>query len=306
MRRSVCVILLALVAAACNNATDATPQGLRSVSYPINIVASNGTVAIPRKPSKIVSLSPTATEILFAIGAGPQVAAVDDQSNFPSNAPKTKLSGFEPNVEAIASYQPDLVIFANDVKQLGSSLTKLAIPALLQPAAATLDDTYAQILQLGEATGRSSEAYQLTQKMKHDIASIVASAPTFTSQPRYYHELDSTYFSATSSTFIGKVYSLLHLSNIADPADKQSSGYPQLSPEYIVQADPDLIFLADTKCCSQSATTVAKRPGWSGITAVKKDAVVALDDDIASRWGPRIVDFLRTVSAALSALEKAA
>jgi cobalamin transport system substrate-binding protein len=177
---------------------------------------------------------------------------------------------------------------------------------LLLPAATGLDDSYAEIRQLGEATGHAGEATALSARMKSDIAEIAAAAPKFTSQPRYYHELDSTYFSATSKTFIGKVYAILHLQNIADPADKQSSGYPQLSPEYIVQADPDLIFLADIKCCGQSETTVAKRPGWSRITAVKNDSVIELDDDIASRWGPRIVDFLRTVAAALKGLEKAA
>jgi cobalamin transport system substrate-binding protein len=306
VRKTLGITLLALVAAACS---DATPQVIpvsRSVTYPLEIAAPNGPVEIPRQPLRIVSLSPTATEILFAIGAGPQVVAVDDQSNYPAIVPKTKLSGFEPNVEAIAKYAPDLVVFANDVKQLAKSLTTLKIPALLQPAATSLDDTYEQIAQLGNATDHPNEADKLTARMKKDIALIAAEAPTFTPQPRYYHELDSTYFSVTSSTFIGKVYALLHLRNIADAADKQSSGYPQLSPEYIVQTDPDLIFLADTKCCAQSATTVEKRPGWSGITAVKNDAVIALDDDIASRWGPRVVDFLRTVAAALSALEKAA
>jgi cobalamin transport system substrate-binding protein len=306
VRRTVCIILLALTAAACNDKAPEVIPVSRSVTYPLEIAAPNGPVEIPRQPLRIVSLSPTATEILFAIGAGPQVLAVDDQSNYPANAPKTKLSGFEPNVEAIAKYSPDLVVFANDVKQLAKGLAALKIPALLQPAATSLDDTYEQIAQLGDATDHPNEADKLTAKMKKDIALIAADAPTFTSQPTFYHELDSTYFSATSSTFIGKVYALLHLRNIADPADKQSSGYPQLSPEYIVQSDPDLIFLADTKCCAQSATTVAKRPGWDKIRAVKNDGVVALDDDIASRWGPRVVDFLRTVAAALKGLDKAA
>jgi cobalamin transport system substrate-binding protein len=306
VRRTVCIILLAVIGAACNNAADVAPQASGSVTYPVTISAANGSVTIPKKPLRIVSLSATATEILFAIGAGSQVVAVDDQSNYPAEAPKTKLSGYEPNIEAIASYTPDLVVFSEDVKQLASSLEKLKIPALLLPAATGLDDSYAEIRQLGEATGHAGEATALSARMKSDIAEIAAAAPKFTSQPRYYHELDSTYFSATSKTFIGKVYAILHLQNIADPADKQSSGYPQLSPEYIVQADPDLIFLADIKCCGQSETTVAKRPGWSRITAVKNDSVIELDDDIASRWGPRIVDFLRTVAAALKGLEKAA
>ena len=116
----------------------------------------------------------------------------------------------------------------------------------------------------------------------------------------YYHELDPTYFSATSKTFIGQVYSLLGLKNIADPADADGSGYPQLSAEAIIAANPDMVFLADTKCCQQTAQTVAARPGWNVITAVKDGGVVPLDDDIASRWGPRIVDYLRSVAAAVN------
>ncbi|HJT37726.1 MAG TPA: ABC transporter substrate-binding protein [Actinomycetota bacterium] len=261
---------------------------------------------IASKPSAIVSLSPTATEMLFAIGAGAQVKAVDDQSNYPPQAPKTKLSGFQPNVEAIASYQPDLVVISGDVPGLSSSLTKLSIPVLVEPAAKTLDDTYAQIMQLGQATGNVKNADDLVASMKSRINAIVASLPKFASPPTYYHELDNTYFTATSKTFIGSVYGLLGLKNIADPADKKASGYPQLSAEYIIQANPQIIFLADTKCCGQSAETVAKRPGWNQIAAVRDGHVIALDDDVASRWGPRIVDFLQTVANALKELKQAA
>jgi iron complex transport system substrate-binding protein len=306
VRKTLCIVALAVVAAACSNTATTTPKAAPSASFPVSIAAANGSITIPKRPARIVSLSPTSTEILFAIGAGSQVVAVDDQSNYPANAPKTKLSGFEPNIEAIASYTPDLVVFSTDVKQLGASLVKLKIPAIQHDAANTLDDTYTQIKQLGAATGHPGEAARLTARMKKDIRDIVAGAPTFSGQLTYYHELDSQFFSTTSKTFIGTIYSLLNLRNIADPADKPDNHYPQLSPEAIIQADPDLIFLADTKCCSQSATTVGKRPGWDKITAVKSGDVIALDDDIASRWGPRVVDFLRTVADALRKLKKAA
>ncbi|MGH9283698.1 MAG: ABC transporter substrate-binding protein, partial [Acidimicrobiales bacterium] len=115
-----------------------------------------------------------------------------------------------------------------------------------------------------------------------------------------------SYFSATSKTFIGSVYALLGLENIADAADAEGGGYPQLSAEYIVQADPDFIFLADTRCCQQSAASVAGRDGWGGIAAVRTGSVVALDDDVASRWGPRVVDFLEAVAASITEAEKAA
>ena len=113
-----------------------------------------------------------------------------------------------------------------------------------------------------------------------------------------FHELSPDLYSATSSTFIGQVYKIFGFRNIADAADRTGNGYPQLSNEYVLAANPDLIFLSDSKCCGQSAKTVAARPGWSNLAAVKRRGVIAVNDDIASRWGPRVVDFVRIVAAA--------
>ena len=257
--------------------------------------------AAAREPTRIVSLSPTATEMLFAIGAGDQLVAVDSNSNYPAEAPKTELSAYQPNIEAIAGYKPDLVVYSDDPGELQAGLDKLSIPALKQPAATRLEDTYAQLDQLGKATGHVDEAGQLATTMRAEIAKIAAAKPE---RPlTYYHELDKNLYSATSKTFIGQLYDQLGMKNIADAADKQASGYPQLSAEYVIKADPDLIFLADTKCCDQSARTVAARDGWDQLTAVKSGGVVELDDDVASRWGPRVVDFLKVVAAKVQALE---
>jgi iron complex transport system substrate-binding protein len=259
-----------------------------------------------QRPSKIVSLSPTATEMLFAIGAGAQVIAVDDQSNYPPEAPKTSLSGYKPNVEAIAGFKPDLVVISDGAGELRSSLENLRLEVFSAPAARTIDDTYRQLGELGDLTGHRDEADQVVSTMKKRLAEVVGALPASAKGASYYHELDPTYFTATSKTFIGEVYSMLGLHNIADPADVDASGYPQLSAEFIVQADPDLIFLADTKCCAQSPDTVKARDGWSQLKAVRTGNVVALDDDIASRWGPRIVDFVELVAARLVNVEKAA
>lgn len=251
-------------------------------------------------PQAIVSISPTATEMLFAIGAGKQVKAVDDQSSYPADAPKTTLSGFTPNVEAIVGYDPDLVVLSNDTGEVVAGLKAAGVDTLLLPAAKTLEESYAQITQLGEATGHEDEAADLVEEMEDDIEELVSSLPERAKALTYYHELDPTFFSATSQTFIGEVYRLAGLENIADPADSDKSGYPQLSPEFILEKNPDLIFLADTKCCQQSQETVAARPGWKEITAVREGRVVQLDDDIASRWGPRVVDLLQTVVKAVA------
>ncbi len=91
--------------------------------------------------------------------------------------------------------------------------------------------------------------------------------------------------------------------NIADAVDEEGSGYPQLSAEYILQSDPDFVFLADTKCCAEDAATVAARPGWEELTAVREGRVVQLDDDVASRWGPRLVELVEAIAAALTSWE---
>ena len=132
--------------------------------------------------------------------------------------------------------------------------------------------------------------------MRAHLAAIVAGVPTTRRHLRVYHELDPTYYSATSSTFIGSVYKLFGFRDIADAAGSAGGGYPQLSGEYIIAKDPQIVVLADTKCCGQSYTSVAGRPGWSSIAAVQHHRVVAANDDVASRWGPRIVQFARTVA----------
>jgi iron complex transport system substrate-binding protein len=271
-------------------------------AFPITIVASNGKVTVKAKPRRIVSLSPTATESLFAIGAGKQVVAVDDRSDFPKAAPRTALSGFTPNVEAIAGYRPDLVVVAYDPKGLSGALGRLGITVVHHDGARTFAGAYQQIRQLGRVTGHEPEAKRLVSRMQSRIAAIVK-ARTPGRRLSVYHELDPDLYSATSKTFVGKVYSALGLRNIADAADSVGTGYPQLSSEYVVAESPDVIVLADTICCGQRPATVAARPGWSRISAVRTGSIVRMDDSIASRWGPRLVNFFRALSSALQRLE---
>lgn len=292
-------LLLVLSACARSAAPAASPSPAPASSSAAAFPVTVGGVTFASAPSRIVSLSPTATEMLFAIGAGPQVVAVDDQSDYPPEAPVTKLSGFQPNVEAIAGYAPDLVVVAYDPGGLVKSLKGLSIPTLVQPAASKLRDSYDQIVQLGRATGHVTEATTVVQRMRAQIAAIVASVPAPSRALSIYHELDDTYYSATSRTFVGKVYQAFGLENIADGAPAKAGDYPQLSSEYIVSANPDVIVLADTKCCGQSAATVRQRAGWSSIAAVRSGDIVSADDDVVSRWGPRIVEFYRLVARAV-------
>ena len=293
---TVAVIPLVFALGCGSSSTASTPPS-PAAGYPLTVQASNGKVHIAARPTAIVSLSPTVTEMLYAIGAGSQVKAVDRFSDYPRGTPITTLDGNSPNVEAIASYQPDLVVVSQDSPGLDSGLRALGIPVLSDPAVTDLAQEYRQFVQLGEATGHWSQAATEVASIKSSIARIVAATPK-SHAGTYYYELDQTYYSVTSSTFIGQVLGLLGLKSIADSAQgaAASGGYPQLSGEYIVRANPDYIFLADTICCSQSASTVTARPGWSTMSVVKDDRILGLNDDIASRWGPRIVDLLDQVS----------
>ncbi len=299
---ALCVLALGVTGASGGSSASAQAQ---PKPFPVTITTPSGKVTIPRKPRRIVSLSPTATETLFAIGAGRQVIAVDNQSDYPKNAPKTTLSGFTPNVEAIAGYRPDLVVISFDTKGLARSLRRLKIKVVHHDGAKTLKGAYTQIRQLGLVTGNAEQATQLVKRMRARIDRIVETSKSRARGLSVYHELDPGLFSASSNTFIGKAYALLGLENIADEADSPATGgYPQLSAEYVVAADPDVIVLADTVCCGETPSTVAARPGWDRISAVRTGSIVRMDDSIASRWGPRLVNFFRAMSSALARLRQ--
>jgi iron complex transport system substrate-binding protein len=299
LRRGLPVALatLGLVLAAASNSAAST-------RFPLHVSAANGTVTLASLPTRIVSLSPSATDDLFAVGAGGQVVAVDSDSTYPAKAPHTRLSAYSPNAEAIAKYHPDLVIIGFDEDHIEAQLATLHIPVLLEPAAANLAGVYAEIDQIATVTGHGATGNRVVAGMRRQIASIVASVKRPASPLSVYIELEQDFYSATSHTFMGQVLGLLGLRNIADKAAKGSNQYPQLSDEYIVASDPSVIVLADTVCCGQSRKTVSARAGWSAIAAVRDGAIVPVNDSIASEWGPRIVIYLRQVATAVNALEK--
>src|SRR5581483_8511020 len=224
-----------------------------------------------------------------------QVIAVDEDSDYPKGVPKTNLSGFTPNVEAIASYNPDLVVISND-GGLSSALGKLGITTLYEPAPDTVAQAYDEIRQIGAATRHAAAATKVVRGMEQSLTSLIRSVPKARRHLKVFHELSPDYYSATSSTFIGRIYKLFGFNNIADAADTSHTGYPQLSAEYIVSANPDIVVLADSVCCGQTAAKVAARPGWSGVAAVRNHRVITVDDSVASRWGPRIVQFARAIA----------
>ena len=280
--------------------TEGTLEGPATVdeAFPVTISSEGGTWTLETQPLRIVSLSPTATEILFAIGAGPQVVAVDNWSTYPPEAPTTDLSGFDPNIEAITAYEPDLVVISNDANELVGGLTALDIPVLISPSPFDIEGGYASVETLGLATGNAGGAAEVSETMRSEIAAALADAPVV--PIRIYHELDDTHFSVSSNSFLGAVYAALGAENIADPADADGYGYPQLTEEYIIEADPELIIITDL--LAYGAEDVAARPGWETISAVRNGNILVVNADIASRWGPRLPQFVTAIVEALAAI----
>ena len=307
------IVALAFVAAACGSddaesiSTDAPSETeAPAEAEPVSTEASPDTspegAEEPGVPERVLSLSPTHTEIMFAIGAGDLLVAVDQFSNFPAEALDlpNELSGFEPNIEEIAAFEPDLVLIGGDFNGIGDQLAELGIASWDGPAASTIDDTYAQIEQLGAVTGRIGEAAELVSSMQARVDAAIASVPAADPSLSVYHEVDNTFYSADSTSFIGEVYASFGLENIADRAEGDNFGCPQLNVESIISANPDVIFVPCGNFCTTTADEVAARPGWDAIAAVQNGNIVEADEDIASRWGPRIVEYYEAVAAVVA------
>jgi len=278
----------------------------------VPFIGGPGAGAASSPPRCIVSLSPTATETLYAIGAGPQVQAVDSDSNFPtSGLPTKRVNALNPSVESVLgicttstahpSSKPDLVIVAYDANSIVEKLTALGVKVVSQNAPTSVAGALSEIRQLGTLTGHAVAANKLATSLHTTIRRDIASVPSHpTKKLTAYYELDPTYYSLTSDTFVGSLLKALGVINIADAdATSADAGYPQLSSEYIASADPKLIFLADTVCCKVNAATVAARAGFASVSAVVTGHVVNLNDDVASRWGPRLATLMNQFTAAV-------
>jgi iron complex transport system substrate-binding protein len=297
---AVTVAGLALAACGSGGKAAAGSFGATGGAFPVTVQTSSGKVVVSRRPSRIVSLSATATEMLFSVGAGSQVVAVDEYSTTPAKAPHTHLNAMQVSAEGLQVYKPDLVLLApggdpNLVTQLGA----LHVPALVEPPANDLADTWSQYRQIGLATGHPSQAASEVSILQSQIASAVRSAGHRGRGKTYYIEFSSDLYSATSKTFDGALFNLLGMRNIADSASGGGDGYPQLSAEFLVKTDPAYVFLADDVCCGQSAATFATRPGFATLSAVKAKHVYVINDSVASEWGPNIVEFVHEVVNAL-------
>lgn len=313
-RLGVAVVLVGLVAAsACgggdskperdtNFTDDPTPIAVSTIpAFPATIQRSDGkALTVTKPPTRIVSLSPGATEILYAIGAESALVAVDKQADYPDAAKNfaQKVDAYEPNVETITGLAPDLVIVATDSNGIVGKLDALKIPVLFEDidtSIKTVDDVFGQIRIIGQVTGRADQAVDLINSLSARVQVIkdALNGTTIADNPSIYHELDSTYYTASSSSFIGNLYSILRVRNIA--GDGRGAPFPQLTQETIIAANPQVIILADEEF-GVSVDSVKARPGWDVIDAVKNNRIYGVDPDIISRPGPRIVEALEELA----------
>ena len=246
------------------------------------------TVTLNEPPRAIASLSAGHTEMLYAMGAGDQVKAVDNTSDCPDAVGALPhVDAFTPSLEAITDLKPDLVVLFYAPGDLITSLQQLRIPVLLLNSPDSIVGVYSQVQLLGEATGHLDEASELADRMEGIVTPITEEFLVFEG-PRIYHELDNQYHTAGPGSFIDDIYATLGAQNIAESTEQ---AFPQLSAEAIIAADPEVIVLADEDA-GESPQTVAARPGWSSISAVQSGRIYTIDPDIVSRPGPRLVDAL--------------
>jgi iron complex transport system substrate-binding protein len=272
--------LLALLLTACSGDEEPPPQ-------PLSFTGSDGvTVTFEAPPKRIVSLAAHATEIFCQVGAGDSLVAVDKFANCPlRDGTKPAVDSFQPSVEAIVAFEPDLVYVWYDPGDLAQSLRNAGVDVLYLEAPDNLAGVFGNIELIGRLTGREEEAMVLVVQMKARQDDITEEIKDIPRGPRFFHELDKELFTVRSDTFIGELYKLLKAENIADRAP---TAFPQLSAEAVVAGDPEVIVLSD----GETPESVKARPGWSSISAVRNDRICAVDGDLTSRPGPRIMEGL--------------
>ena len=251
---------------------------------------------------RVISLAPSNTEILFAIGAGDQVVGRDQLSDYPEAAKNVTDVGsaFEAlDTETIVSLTPDLVLAAEintpeQVKQLED--LGLTVYYLNNPL--TLEDMYGNLEIVAQLTGHEDETASLIESLKARVAAVDEKIAPISSRPGVFYELDGTDpakpFTAGKGTFIKQLIDRAGGYNIASELD----GYPQISLEQVVAADPAFIILGDARY-GVTPESIAQRPGWENLTAVKNGKVLPFNDDLVSRPGPRLVDALEELAKLL-------
>lgn len=273
----------------------ATPAAL----FPLTITDSGGTAGTFKEaPKRIISYSPGATEVLFAVGAGGQVVGVDRFADYPpETSAKTKLEYSKPAPEPALALQPDLVIMATRQEGQVKQFRDLGMPVLLFKEPVDLGGVLDQIRTIGKVTGHPEDSERLAAELRKRIDAVQKRVTAVTQGPLVFYELSPDLYTAAPNTFIGSLLTLLKAGNVVQGGTTQ---FPQLSAEAVISANPQVVLLADGGARGgQSLDTLKSRPGWANIAAVKNGSVFAVDGNIFNRPGPRVVDALEQLAGIL-------
>lgn len=304
---AVLVLAVVMLAAACGGngnqesptaAASATPESSPSAevsatpAFPVTITdSSSTTVTFTEAPKRIISYSPGATEVLFAVGAGGQVVGVDKFSDYPpETSTKTRLEYSKPAPEPAIALQSDLVIMATRQEGQVTQFRALGMTVLLLQEPADLAAVLDQVRTLGKVTGYAAEGERVAAALRQRIDAVQKRLAGVTDGPLVFYEVSPELHTAGPETFIGSLLTTAKAKNVAQGA---TTAFPQLSAETIISSNPAVILLADGGGGGgQSHETVRVRPGWAAIDAVTNGRVHVVDANLFNRPGPRVVDAL--------------
>lgn len=290
------VALIASLAVGCGPA--ATPKPAPSPTpAAITLTDDAGrTVKIPPSPKRIISLAPSNTELIFALGLGEKVVGVSDFTTYPPEAAKIDSVGGMPlNFEKIVALNPDLILAAGltSKEDLGrlEGLGKTVL--VLDPK--DIEGVLANITLMGKAVGLEAKAEALVSSLRKDWEGILAKTKAAKERPKVFVELDETLFTIAPGSFIHPLIEMAGGTNIA--ADVSGNPYPQFSSEQVIQRNPQVIILTDHGIYGGvTPDKVKARPGWQAIDAVKNGAIYPIDPDVISRPGPRVIQGLEALA----------
>jgi iron complex transport system substrate-binding protein len=267
-------------------------------NFPLRLADDTGVVVeLPEPPQAIVSLSAAHVEVLYAIGAGDQVAAGDNHSNCPVAAQELPhVDSFNPSVEAITGLEPDLVFMFYEPGGLREALEGAGVKVFFLNTPESVTGVYDQMELVGQLTGHIQEAGDYVAGMTQRISEIMDTLSDL-EPPSVFHELDNQLFTVGPGSFVNDLYATLEVPNVAEATGQ---AYPQMSNEAVIAAAPGVIILAD-EAAGETAETVSARPGWESIPAVQNGEIHPVDPDIVSRPGPRLVEALEVLAVLIYA-----
>jgi iron complex transport system substrate-binding protein len=296
------IAVLLFVACTGGDAATATPTATKTAipaptPAPIVVNDSDGfELTFEVEPSRIISFSPGVTEILFAIGAGDQVIAVDEWANYPPETESLeRVKYIDPDPERVLALDPDLVLMATAQQPQVEQFRSLELTVMFNLEPDSIEGVLENILLLGLVSGHTEEAERLVAQMRIRIAIVEELIADVEEGPRVFYELSSDLYTAAPDTFIGGTLALLQAQNIAAGAE---SPFPQLTAEALIEKNPQVVLLADY-VWGESLESVAARPGWDAVDAVIDQRVYGVDPDTGNRPGPRIVDSIEEIAALL-------